>query len=173
MYSSSCPTTWSRQTADTFCLNQQVVFLALSYATVYLIYMRFRNTYDSENDTFRVEFLLVPVIGLSFLENYSFTPVEILWTFSIFLEAVAIMPQLFMITKTGEAESITTHYLFCLGLYRALYLFNWIWRYYFEGFFDMIAIVAGVVQTVLYCDFFYLYVTKVLKGKKLSLPMPV
>lgn len=65
-----------------------------------------------------------------------------------------------MISKTGEAETITTHYLFCLGLYRALYLFNWIWRYYFEGFFDMIAIVAGVVQTVLYCDFFYLYVTK-------------
>lgn len=55
----------------------QVVFLGLSYATVYLIYMRFRNTYDSENDTFRVEFLLVPVIGLSFLENYAFTPLEV------------------------------------------------------------------------------------------------
>lgn len=86
--------------------------------------------------------------------------VQILWTFSIYLESVAILPQLFMISKTGEAETITTHYLFCLGLYRALYLFNWIWRFYFEGFFDMIAIVAGVVQTVLYCDFFYLYVTK-------------
>lgn len=49
----------------------------MSYATVYLIYMRFRNTYDSENDTFRVEFLLVPVIGLSFLENYAFTPMEV------------------------------------------------------------------------------------------------
>lgn len=65
-----------------------------------------------------------------------------------------------MISKTGEAETITTHYLFCLGLYRALYIFNWIWRFYFEGFFEMIAIVAGVVQTILYCDFFYLYVTK-------------
>lgn len=65
-----------------------------------------------------------------------------------------------MISKTGEAETITTHYLFCLGLYRALYIFNWVWRFYFEGFFDLIAIVAGVVQTILYCDFFYLYVTK-------------
>lgn len=49
----------------------------MSYATVYLIYMRFRNSYDSENDTFRIEFLLVPVIGLSFLENYAFTPLEV------------------------------------------------------------------------------------------------
>lgn len=54
-----------------------MVFLALSYATVYLIYMRFRKMYDSENDTFRIEFLLVPVIGLSFLENYAFTPMEV------------------------------------------------------------------------------------------------
>ncbi|XP_051904488.1 ER lumen protein-retaining receptor 3-like [Hippocampus zosterae] len=152
----------------------KVVFLALSYATVYMIYMRHRGTYDSENDSFRVEFLLVPVIGLSLLENYAFTPLEVLWTFSIFLESVAIMPQLFMITKTGEAESITTHYLFFLGLYRALYIANWLWRYHTENFFDHIAVVAGVVQTIFYCDFFYLYVTKVLRGRgKMSLPMPV
>lgn len=89
---------------------------------------------------------------------------QILWTFSIYLESVAILPQLFMISKTGEAETITTHYLFFLGLYRALYLVNWIWRFYFEGFFDLIAVVAGVVQTILYCDFFYLYITKGMLG---------
>ncbi|KAM6956971.1 ER lumen protein-retaining receptor 3 [Aplochiton taeniatus] len=152
----------------------KVVFLGLAFATVYLIYFRFKNTFDSENDSFRVEFLLVPVAGLSFLENYAFAPLEILWTFSIYLESVAILPQLFMITKTGEAESITTHYLFFLGLYRALYLANWVWRYHTEGFFDQIAVVSGVVQTIFYCDFFYLYVTRVLRGNaKMGLPMPV
>ena len=65
-----------------------------------------------------------------------------------------------MISKTGEAETITSHYLFALGSYRALYILNWIYRYYMEGFFDLIAVVAGCVQTVLYCDFFYLYITK-------------
>ncbi|XP_078539812.1 ER lumen protein-retaining receptor 3 [Lissotriton helveticus] len=153
--------------------SMKVVFLLFSYFTLYMIYRRLRKTYDSENDTFRMEFLLVPVIGLSFLENYEFAPLEIFWTFSIYLESVAILPQLFMISKTGEAEAITTHYLFFLGLYRALYLANWIWRYHTEGFYDQIAVVSGVVQTIFYCDFFYLYVTKVLKGKKLSLPMPV
>uniref|UniRef100_A0A670KKG8 ER lumen protein-retaining receptor n=2 Tax=Podarcis TaxID=42163 RepID=A0A670KKG8_PODMU len=150
--------------------SMKLIYVACSYATVYLIYMKFKATYDGNHDTFRVEFLVVPVGGLSFLVNHDFSPLEILWTFSIYLESVAILPQLFMISKTGEAETITTHYLFFLGLYRALYLINWIWRYYFEGFFDLIAVVAGVVQTILYCDFFYLYVTKVLKGKKLSLP---
>jgi len=65
-----------------------------------------------------------------------------------------------MISKTGEAETITSHYLFALGSYRALYILNWIYRYYSEGFLDLIAVVAGCVQTVLYCDFFYLYITK-------------
>merc|ERR1712117_208721 len=76
----------------------------------------------------------------------------------------------FMVQKTGEAESITSHYLFALGSYRGLYILNWIYRYYTESFYDVIAIVAGCVQTVLYCDFFYLYITEVLKGKKLQLP---
>ena len=53
-------------------------------------------------------------------------PFQILWTFSIYLEAVAILPQLFMVSKTGEAESITSHYLFALGSYRALYIINWV-----------------------------------------------
>lgn len=41
-----------------------------------------------------------------------------MWTFSIYLEAVAIMPQLFMLSRTGSAETITAHYLFALGSYR-------------------------------------------------------
>lgn len=85
---------------------------------------------------------------------------QILWTFSIYLESVAILPQLFLVSKTGEAESITSHYLFALGSYRALYLLNWVYRYLVEEHYDLIAIVAGAVQTVLYCDFFYLYITK-------------
>ncbi|KAF8569383.1 hypothetical protein P879_08120 [Paragonimus westermani] len=80
------------------------------------------------------------------------------------------MPQLFMISKTGEAESITSHYLFALGAYRAVYLINWVYRYSTEDYFDYIAVVAGIVQTLLYCDFFYLYFTKVVKGRALKLP---
>ncbi|XP_067671334.1 ER lumen protein-retaining receptor 2 isoform X1 [Haliotis asinina] len=138
----------------------KIFFLSSSFFTVYLMFMKFRATYDSNHDTFRMEFLVVPVGGLAFLVNHEFSPLEILWTFSIYLESVAILPQLFMVSKTGEAETITSHYLFALGSYRALYIFNWLYRYYFEGFFDLIAVVAGCVQTILYCDFFYLYITK-------------
>lgn len=150
--------------------TMKVFFLASSIGTCYLMYFKFKATYDHNHDTFRIEFLLAPCVLLALVLNHDFSVMEILWTLSIYLESVAILPQLFMVSKTGEAESITSHYLFALGSYRALYIVNWIYRYWFEGFYDIIAIVAGCVQTILYCDFFYLYITKVIKGKKLQLP---
>lgn len=69
-----------------------------------------------------------------------------------------------MLQRTGEAETITTHYLFALGIYRALYIPNWFWRYFTEGRFDPISVFAGILQTVLYSDFFYIYWTKYVTG---------
>ena len=69
--------------------------------------------------------IYVAVVYAPVMWTLQFVP-QVLWTFSIYLEAVAILPQLFMVSKTGEAESITSHYLFALGSYRALYIVNWV-----------------------------------------------
>ena len=92
------------------------------------------------------------------------------WAFSIYLESVAIWPQLYMLAHSGEAETITAHYLFALGSYRALYLFNWIYRFVYEGHVDYVAWGAGLVQTVLYADFFYIYITKSVPRVGLAAP---
>lgn len=133
----------------------------------------YKPTNDPNVDTFRVQYLLGGAAVLAIVWPYKYTVSEILWTFSIWLESVAILPQLFMLQRTGEAETITTHYLFALGLYRALYIPNWIWRYFMEPNHrvDYIAILAGIVQTVLYSDFFWIYYQRVLKGKKFKLPV--
>ncbi|VDD80964.1 unnamed protein product [Mesocestoides corti] len=151
----------------------KVVFIVSSFATLYLMYFKFRATYDSNHDTFRLEFLVIPCAVLALIINHRFSVFEILWTFSIYLESVAILPQLFLISKTGEAETITSHYLFALGSYRALYILNWIYRYSFEGYFDYIAVVAGVIQTLLYLDFFYLYVTRGKSYSRINHPLTI
>jgi len=148
----------------------KIFFIASSVYILYLMKMKFRPTHDPSIDTFRIEYLLGPSAVLALIFNYSFSPTEILWSFSIFLESVAILPQLFMLQRTGEAETITTHYLAALGIYRALYIPNWIYRYFTEGLVDPIAVTAGIVQTGLYLDFFYVYFTKVLQGQKFELP---
>jgi len=148
----------------------KVFFIASSIYILYLMKAKFRPTHDPSIDTFRIEYLVGPCALLALIFNYSFTPSEIMWSFSIFLESVAILPQLFMLQRTGEAETITTHYLAALGVYRALYIPNWIYRYFAEGTVDPIAVTAGIVQTGLYLDFFYVYFTKVLQGQKFELP---
>ncbi|KAF5321581.1 hypothetical protein D9619_001572 [Psilocybe cf. subviscida] len=148
----------------------KIFFIGSSVYILYLMKFKYRPTHDPSIDTFRVEYLLGPCVIFALIFNYGFKFSEILWSFSIWLEAVAILPQLFMLQRTGEAETITTHYLAALGAYRALYIPNWIYRYFSEGFVDPIAVTAGIVQTGLYIDFFYVYFTKVLQGQKFELP---
>ncbi|ORY93223.1 ER lumen protein retaining receptor [Syncephalastrum racemosum] len=151
----------------------KIFFIGSSLYILYLMKVKFKATYDSNLDTFRIEYLLGGSLILALALPYEYTVMEVLWSFSIWLESVAILPQLFMLQRTGEAETITTHYLFALGAYRGLYLFNWVYRYISEGHTDWIAWVAGLLQTVLYSDFFYIYYQKVLKGKKFELPKMV
>jgi len=138
----------------------KLVFIASSSYTVYLMLNDYKPTHDPNIDTFKVQYLLGASALLGCALPYKYTPTEILWAFSIWLESVAILPQLFMLQRTGEAETITTHYIFALGAYRTLYIPNWVYRYFAEGYFDPIAVAAGIVQTVLYSDFFYIYYTK-------------
>ncbi|RYC60720.1 hypothetical protein CHU98_g5483 [Xylaria longipes] len=151
----------------------KILFIGSQGYIVYLMTTKYKPTHDPNLDTFRVQYLLGGAAVLAILIPYRYTLSEILWAFSIWLESVAILPQLFMLQRTGEAETITTHYLFALGIYRGLYIPNWIYRYLTEPNHkaDWIAIVAGVVQTILYSDFFWIYYTKVMKGKKFKLPV--
>lgn len=81
------------------------------------------------------------------------------WTFSIYLEALAIVPQLFLLQRYREIENLTGHYVFLLGIYRALYIVNWVYRSYHEPYYqhNWIVYICGFVQTALYIDFFYYY----------------
>lgn len=148
----------------------KLFFIGSSAYVLYLMKVRFRPTQDPALDTFNVVYLLGPCALLALIFNYAYTFMEITWSYSIWLESVAIMPQLFMMQRTGAAETITTHYIAALGLYRAFYILNWIYRYFKDGSLDPIAITAGIIQTAIYADFGYIYVTKVLRGEKFELP---
>ncbi|CAH0036051.1 unnamed protein product [Clonostachys rhizophaga] len=160
-------------TTSIYNLIFKILFLGSQGYILYLMTNAYKPTNDPNSDTFRVQYLLAGAAVLAIIFPYKYSFSEISWAFSIWLESVAILPQLFMLQRTGEAETITTHYLFALGSYRALYIPNWIYRYFTEPDHtpDYIAIIAGIVQTVLYSDFFYIYYTKVMKGKKFKLPV--
>ena len=55
----------------------KMVFIMASYATVYLMYVKFKATYDHNHDTFRIEFLLIPTLVMALLINHEFTVMEV------------------------------------------------------------------------------------------------
>mmetsp|Transcript_55695 Transcript_55695/g.126551 ORF Transcript_55695/g.126551 Transcript_55695/m.126551 type:complete len:222 (+) Transcript_55695:147-812(+) len=156
----------------------KVMYIA---ATGYIVYMiRFkepwRSKYDASQDSFlHLKFAVAPCAVLAVLTqvvSMSLDPVELLWTFSIYLEALAIVPQLICLQRFREVENLDGHYIFLLGAYRGLYILNWVYRSYYEPYYhhNWLVYIAGAVQTCLYGDFFYYYVISKYYGGKLTLP---
>eukprot|EP00698_Gefionella_okellyi_P012133 TRINITY_DN3240_c0_g1_i2.p1 TRINITY_DN3240_c0_g1~~TRINITY_DN3240_c0_g1_i2.p1 ORF type:complete len:135 (+),score=14.25 TRINITY_DN3240_c0_g1_i2:280-684(+) len=127
----------------------------------------YNKTYDQTHDSFRVSFLVAPCAILALIFHHSWQPLELLHAFSIYLESVAILPQLFMLIRTKEVELLTLNYIFCLGAYRGLYVLNWIWRYMTEpSYTAWLVWIPGIVQTLLYADFFYEYYRSLRSGQR-------
>ena len=55
----------------------KVIFIVTAYGTLYLMFVKFKATYDSNHDTFRAEFLVIPAIGLAMLVNHEFSAMEV------------------------------------------------------------------------------------------------
>ena len=116
---------------------------------------------------------MLPCFVLACFLNEGYSLIEILWAFSVYLEALAILPQLIVLQRYGVVDNLASNYVFLLGAYRALYIANWIYRAKTEPHYHthLITIVSGVVQTALYVDFFYHYVTAKMLGKS-SIELP-
>ena len=48
---------------------------------------------------------------------------QILWTFSLYLEAVAILPQLVLLQRTQNIDNLTGNYILLLGY--AIFMIKW------------------------------------------------
>ena len=86
----------------------KLFFLSSSFFICYL--MRYKNpwraTHDKENDTFRLRYLIIPCVVLALLfHRESLHEIRtILWTFSEYLEAVAVLPQIFLLEHTERYD---------------------------------------------------------------------
>ncbi|CAK9152638.1 unnamed protein product [Ilex paraguariensis] len=151
----------------------KLVFIGSSLAIVWCMrYHRVvKRSYDRELDTFRHYFLIAASFVLALFVHEKFTTQEIFWAFSIYLEAVAILPQLVLLQRSGNVDNLTGQYVFFLGAYRSFYIFNWIYRYFTEQKYSRwISSISGLVQTALYADFFYYYFLSWKNNAKLQLP---
>lgn len=158
----------------------KVLYISTTASIIYTIRYTepIKSSYDKAQDTFlHWKFAVAPCAIIAFItcligSGTSMGFVELMWTFSIYLESIAILPQLVVLQRYREVENLTGNYIFFMGAYRALYILNWIYRAYTEKYYrhHYVVYFCGIVQTLLYADFFYYYVISKAKGGKFSLP---
>ena len=149
----------------------KVLYIGTTASIIYTI--RYKepicSTYDKAQDTFlHWKFAVAPCAIIALITHLisngisGFDAIELLWTFSIYLEAIAILPQLITLQRYREVENLTGNYIFFMGAYRGLYILNWIYRSYNEPFYrhHYVVYFCGILQTLLYADFFYYYIKR-------------
>ncbi len=104
--------------------------------------------------------ILAPIITV--ISDHTLTRfTQVLWSFSIILESVCVVPQLLLLRQTTVPTVIDSFYLLTLGSYRAFYILNWIVRLAAkEHHFEWRAVLFGIIQTAFYVDFAWVYWTR-------------
>ena len=116
--------------------------------------------------------LLPAALVLTAICHSGKTTWELVWSYSLWLESLAFIPQIIMLNKIRIVENITSHYVATLGLYRFFYILNWIYRWRTEKFYCWTQILSGSLQTGLYVDFLYWYYVSLKEGKSvIELPI--
>ena len=103
------------------------------------------SVYEAHKDTFNLYFVLAPCIVLSCLTPNYWSAMEILWTFSHYLEGFTMVPQYVFIYRHNRKELRkeravgVDYYIFCVGAYKTLYACNWLYKYWIGRFFILLA----------------------------------
>jgi len=150
----------------------------------------FKSTYQGALDKFG-EFNVPPGMGAVYLAapimiltclvhpnlNSDFLS-DVAWTYAMYLESVALVPQLFMFQKqaSGVVELLTAHFVAALGFGRLMEFMFWVYSYHelatksgskLPGY---LALLSQFMQLVLMLDFFWYYYLAVKNATPLVLP---
>eukprot|EP00745_Piridium_sociabile_P015675 TRINITY_DN23426_c3_g2_i2.p1 TRINITY_DN23426_c3_g2~~TRINITY_DN23426_c3_g2_i2.p1 ORF type:complete len:220 (+),score=19.60 TRINITY_DN23426_c3_g2_i2:127-786(+) len=112
---------------------------------------------------------LIPValiLAFFFHPGYRWFTVQILVAFTMYIEAVALVPQLYLMRKMHEVENVTSHYVGLLVCSRAVRLLFWVQLYWIgEHFLGLLA--ADMIHCILSADYMRIWISKLRNGGQL------
>lgn len=151
----------------------KILFIGASAFILYLMHFQspFKDTYDRKGEDAFPHYALIPfALVMTLLIHRDWTWWGLTWSFSLWLESVAVFPQINIVARTNGVFKYTAHYLAALGSYRFFYILLWIYRYVKNRSFHLVSVCSGILQVLLYTDFFYLYITNYKKIVSSDLP---
>lgn len=86
------------------------------------------QTYERSKDTCNLVIIFALSFPAALLLTNEHSVLEILWTFSEFLEVFAMVPQYIFCYRDRNTSLGVALYMFCFGSYRVIYALIWIYR---------------------------------------------
>merc|ERR1712188_122620 len=112
------------------------------------------QTYQRVNDTCNIPVIIFPCITAALLLTNEYSMLEILWTFSEFVEGFAMVPQYIFCYREKGQRDWGAGLLICLGSYRVFYALNWIYKkIQMPHYSDLQSWIGGVIEILFFIDF--------------------
>lgn len=156
-------------------------FLGFSLACiiVFCCRVRYGETYEPSSDTINHVYLILPALAVALIFHpnlNNFLPSDISWAFALYLESVAVLGQLFMFVKDGQAQPHTSHFLAAQALSKLMSFIFWASSFselsnpnhYIKAFVGNWVVAMQLVQLIVMGDFIYHYITCIRKGISVS-----
>lgn len=146
---------------DTRIVENKIAYLELCCSTLIAIYLvfimiKYRHTQTRNVSVFISVLTLVPgaaLLAILFHPGRVWLSFQVLVAFTIYLEAVALLPQLWLMRRMIEIESLTTCYVCLLILSRIARLMFWL-SLYIQGETFLGLFIADSIHCLLSADYF-------------------
>mmetsp|Transcript_13831 Transcript_13831/g.30421 ORF Transcript_13831/g.30421 Transcript_13831/m.30421 type:complete len:297 (+) Transcript_13831:98-988(+) len=139
--------------------NAYLVFFKLTYIISSIVilglFVQLDRTYERRNDTCNLAVILLPCVLASLILTNEFSFLEVLWTFSEFIEGFAMVPQYIFCYRERSARVWGAGlYVICLGSYRVFYALNWIYKKIeMPNYSDIQSWIGGIIEIAFFLDF--------------------
>ncbi|ORY74630.1 er lumen protein retaining receptor, variant, partial [Protomyces lactucae-debilis] len=154
-------------THSIYNITMKILYLITSSYIVFLMTLspHYKLTWYRGLDTFTITPILVLSAVLAIIITHRYTVFEVLWTCSIILESMAILPQLFHLTQVPSLPALPLSHLVALGVYRFFYVLHWMHASFnHTRKVDFTSFLFGLLQTLIWADFLWVwYNRKVIK----------
>jgi len=160
-----------------------IISLVLAVQLLYCIHKTHKSTYQAQYDTLSCMPLVPACVMLAMYIHGNMNHSELydtIWTTALNLDTIAMVPQLWMLTRVGgSVEGMTSHFVVAIMASRACSLTFWFYGHeeVAEASGANIAgkqiIIAHAIQLILSADFLYHYLRGRLSGEGMVLPEAV
>ncbi|XP_014255527.1 ER lumen protein-retaining receptor 3-like [Cimex lectularius] len=149
-----------------------IILTVVSYIILYLMYRMYAKTYENEFDKFWIEAIIIFALCISLLESNDISsPESIMESFSGYLEALVLLPQVYFTYRSEGYYNVVSIYMLFLTIYNSLYILHWLHRYNSDGSWDPYTGYATFVGAFIGLSYFLLmFALKKEYGKPEILP---